>query len=64
MFFIPIELPYLPAIRLQRRIGRTPDFDIKKKKKKKLLSKTGFDLLRTNVDVVKITALDRSAIPH
>ena len=32
---IAITVPYLPAIRPQRRIGRTPDFDIKKKKKKK-----------------------------
>ena len=29
------KLPYLPAIRLLRRKGRSPNFDIPKKKKKK-----------------------------
>ena len=36
-----------------------PILTFKKKKKK-----SGFDLLRIKVDLTKITALDRSAIPH
>ena len=41
-----------------------PRFWQLKKKKKHFWLKSGFDLLRTNVDLTKITALDRSAIPH
>lgn len=52
-------IPYLPAIRPYRRIGRTPDFDIFKKKKKKKEKKKSFAKVGIHVHVYKWRPLEK-----